>query len=564
MANYDYEKLNLTLKQLEDLFKDGKFVEFQKGDMILEQNTEGNEIYYLKKGIVSVIQNQKQVAQLKAPCILGEMALFNQNVRTATVEAGEFCQTIKVASKEIWQRVLHHDTKAIDLLYRLGRLMSHRINEIERKIQSTDVDSDEQYKQILLLKKDLLTDLAIKYHAIGDPGKLMVISSKPVGTPEDLSIAYSPGVASPCIVIDKNPDEAFNLTTKGNLVGIITNATAVLGLGSIKPVASKPVMEGKALLFKTFANINAFDIEIDEHDPDKFIETVARLEPTFGGINLEDIKAPECFYIESELIKRLSIPVFHDDQHGTAIIIGAGLMNALTLVNKTIEQIRVVFCGAGAAGFSCANYLLNLGVQKKNLIMVDEFGVIRKGREMPDYLSSIACDTNKTQLSQVVEGADVFIGLSKGGLLAPEFIKTMNDNPIVFALANPTPEIDYHVAKKARDDVIIATGRSDYPNQINNVMAFPYIFRGALDTRARNIDITMKMAATKALMEIAQKKGLSKDYIVPPPHDPELLKTIPYAVAEAALVNHITDHDFDLSQYKQHLEELSERIHRQD
>jgi malate dehydrogenase (oxaloacetate-decarboxylating)(NADP+) len=558
--NNSYESIIFNPENLKLFSTIGVKKTFKIGVSIIKQGSMEDSIYYLASGTVSVVQDNKLIKELSAPCVLGEMALFNQNLRTATVTAVSKCTTVKIESKKVWNLIIHNNSEAIRFIYSLGRLMSYRINEIEKELTNGGAEQDEQYKSILMLKKELLKDLSVKYHSIGEPGKIMVSSSKPVGTPEDLSVAYSPGVATPCLIINDNPDEAYNLTTKGNLVGIITNATAVLGLGKILPVASKPVMEGKAVLFKKFANVNAFDIEIDELDPDQFINIVSKLEPTFGGINLEDIRAPECFYIETELIKRMSIPVFHDDQHGTAIIVGAGLINALKLTNRKIESIRIVFCGVGAAGFTCAEYLIRLGVKKENIILVDEHGVVHINREMSDYLKPLACDTNMRCLEEAVNGADVFIGLSKGNILAPEMLLSMNNSPIVFALANPFPEIEYSLAKKTRKDVILATGRSDYPNQINNVMAFPYIFRGALDTRANKISTNMKIAATNAIIDITALSGISPDYIVPDPHNPELLKRIPLAVAKSVLEDGLSKFPFDLSNYKERLNELSEQL----
>ena len=348
---------------------------------------------------------------------------------------------------------------------------------------------------------------ALEYHSKGRKGKLEIVSSKPCITQRDLSLAYTPGVAEPCKEIYKNPELAYEYTIKGNFVAVITNGTAVLGLGDIGPLAGKPVMEGKSVLFKRFADIDAIDIEINEKDPDKLVEIISALEPTFGGINLEDIKAPECFYIESELRRRLNIPVFHDDQHGTAII-SAALLNALELAGKKIDEVKVVFNGAGASAIACAKFYVLLGVKKENIVMCDHLGVIYKGREknMNPYKEEFAVDDGEGKtLRDVLKGADVFVGLSTGNIVTGDMLKGMADNPIVFAMANPEPEISYEEAIKARDDVIMATGRSDYPNQVNNVLCFPFIFRGALDVRARSINEEMKIAAAEALAQLAKE-----------------------------------------------------------
>ncbi|HOT00544.1 MAG TPA: malic enzyme-like NAD(P)-binding protein, partial [Acidobacteriota bacterium] len=330
---------------------------------------------------------------------------------------------------------------------------------------------------------------ALDYHSLGQPGKIEVISSKPCLTQRDLSLAYTPGVAIPCLHIEKNPEDVFKYTSRGNLVAVVSNGTAVLGLGDIGALAGKPVMEGKGVLFKRFANIDVFDIELDTHDPQEVIRAVQLMEPTFGGINLEDIKAPECFLIEEELKRTMNIPVFHDDQHGTAIIGGAALINALEIVEKDISQVRLVVCGAGAAGIACANMFCDLGVVRENIVMLDTKGVIYKGRKegMNPYKEKYASTTTARTLAEVMEGADVFFGLSTKDMVSQKMVQSMAKNPIIFAMANPDPEITYPDAKAARPDVIMATGRSDYPNQVNNVLGFPFIFRGALDVRATKI-----------------------------------------------------------------------------
>jgi malate dehydrogenase (oxaloacetate-decarboxylating)(NADP+) len=392
---------------------------------------------------------------------------------------------------------------------------------------------------------------ALDYHSQGRHGKIEVIPTKPCATQRDLSLAYTPGVAVPCLEIQAHPEDAYKYTSKGNLVAVVSNGTAVLGLGDIGALAGKPVMEGKGVLFKRFADVDVFDIELNTHDPDEIIKIVKALEPTFGGINLEDIKAPECFYIEESLKKQMNIPVFHDDQHGTAIISGAALINALEIVGKKIDQVKVVFSGAGAAGIACANFYIKLGVKLANLTLVDTKGVVYKGRTegMNPYKQVFAHDTKDRTLADAVKGADVFAGVSVKGVLTKEMVKAMAKDPIIFAMANPDPEISPEDALAARDDVIIATGRSDYPNQINNVLGFPFIFRGALDVMASAINDEMKLAASSALAKLAkedvpdsvikayggQKLRFGRDYLVPKPLDPRVLLWEATAVAKAAM-----------------------------
>ncbi len=391
---------------------------------------------------------------------------------------------------------------------------------------------------------------ALDYHSQGQPGKIEVVPTKTLSTQLDLALAYSPGVAEPCKEIAANKEDVYKYTAKGNLVAVITNGTAVLGLGNIGPEASKPVMEGKGVLFKKFAGIDVFDIEIDEEDPDSFIKIVKSLEPTFGGINLEDIKAPECFKIETELREKMNIPVMHDDQHGTAIISSAALLNALEIVGKKIDEIVLVVNGAGAAAVSCTRLYFSLGLTRENLIMCDSQGVIRIDRDQLDPIKAeFATAREVLTLQQAIKGADVFIGLSKADILTPQDILNMASDPIVFALANPNPEIAYDVAMKTRPDLIMATGRSDHPNQVNNVLGFPYIFRGALDVRATEINEAMKLAAVKALSILAKepvpdmvikaygdtKIQFGKQYLIPKPLDPRLITTISPAVAKAAM-----------------------------
>ncbi len=392
---------------------------------------------------------------------------------------------------------------------------------------------------------------ALRYHSKDKPGKIEVVPTKPYSSQLDLSLAYSPGVAEPCLEIQKDPANAYNYTTKGNLVAVISNGTAVLGLGDIGAMAGKPVMEGKGLLFKIYADIDVFDIEVNEKDPEKFIQTVKAIAPTFGGINLEDIKAPECFEIEQRLKEELDIPVMHDDQHGTAIISAAALLNALTVAKKNIEDVRLVVSGAGASAIACTNLYIKLGLKKENVMMCDSKGVITKSRPnlTPEKQFFAVDDCGKSTLADAIKGADVFLGLSKANLLTKEMIRSMNENPIVFALANPDPEISYEEAMDSRDDVIFATGRSDYPNQVNNVLGFPYIFRGALDVQATGINEEMQLAAVKALAALAkepvpdtinsayniEKLSFGRDYIIPKPLDPRLITRVSTAVAKAAI-----------------------------
>jgi len=413
-------------------------------------------------------------------------------------------------------------------------------------------------------------DEALEYHSSPVPGKLAIAATKPCATQRDLSLAYSPGVAVPCIHIKRNPADAYRYTSKGNLVAVVSNGTAVLGLGNIGALAAKPVMEGKAVLFKRFADIDVFDIEINSQDPRDVIRVCQLIEPTFGGINLEDIKAPECFEIEEELRRTLRIPVFHDDQHGTAIISGAALLNALEIAGKRIDQVRVVINGAGASGIACARHYLRLGVRRENLILCDSKGVIYKGRKenMNRYKEEFAAETEARTLAEAMKGADVFVGLSVGNCVTPEMLLSMADNPIVFALANPDPEIPYEVAIRTRNDVIMATGRSDYPNQVNNVLGFPFIFRGALDVRATAINEEMKLAATYALANLAKQDVpdavrraygvedlyFGRDYIIPKPFDSRVLVWVASAVAEAAIRSGVAQEIIDIGEYKEQLE----------
>jgi len=418
---------------------------------------------------------------------------------------------------------------------------------------------------------------ALDYHFGTHPGKIEVTPTKPCRTQRDLSLAYTPGVADPCLEIQKNPHDAFKYTARGNLVAVVTNGTAVLGLGDIGALAGKPVMEGKAVLFKRFANVDVFDIELNTHDPDEVIKVCQLLEPTFGAINLEDIKAPECFYIEETLKKTMKIPVFHDDQHGTAIISGAALLNGLEVVGKDISKIRVVVNGAGAAGFACAEHYVRLGVTRENVILCDTKGVVYKGRTqgMNPYKERFAIDTKLRTLAEALENADVVLGLSVKGAITQDMVRSMAARPIVFAMANPDPEITYEEAKACRDDVIMATGRSDYPNQVNNVLGFPFIFRGALDVHATTINEEMKLAATRALANLAKEDvpdsvcrayGVARlkfgaDYLIPKPFDPRVLVWESSAVAQAAMETGVAQEPIDIDVYREQLQRHHGKAH---
>lgn len=417
------------------------------------------------------------------------------------------------------------------------------------------------------------TEEALQYHASGRPGKIEVIPTKPTQTKRDLSLAYSPGVAEPCLRIAENPEDVYKYTAKGNLVAVISNGTAVLGLGDIGPEASKPVMEGKGILFKIFADIDVFDIEVNAKTVDEFVTAVKALEPTFGGINLEDIKAPECFEIERRLKEEMKIPVMHDDQHGTAIISGAALLNAAELVGKKLGDLKMVVNGAGASAISCARLFVSLGVNRANLLMLDSKGVITTSRtDLDETKQYFATEQNVSTLEEAIKGADVFIGLSKADILSVDMIKSMAKDPIVFAMANPNPEIDYNLAISAREDIIMATGRSDYPNQVNNVLGFPFIFRGALDVRATTINEEMKLAAVRAIAQLAKESvpdsvtkaynqkdmNFGKNYIIPKPIDPRLIYTVAPAVAKAAMDSGVAKYpiqDWDL-----YINELKQRL----
>ena len=418
---------------------------------------------------------------------------------------------------------------------------------------------------------------ALDYHALPKPGKIEITPTKPCRTQRDLSLAYTPGVAEACLQIKNNVHDAFRYTGRGNLVAVVSNGTAVLGLGDIGAIAGKPVMEGKAVLFKRFADVNVFDIEVNSHNPDDVIKVCQLLEPTFGGINLEDIKAPECFYIEETLKKTMQIPVFHDDQHGTAIITGAALINALEIVGKDISKVKIVFNGAGASGIASAEHYVRLGVKKENIFLVDTKGLVYEGRTegMNPYKQRFAQKTNLRTLAQIVEGADVLVGLSVKGAFTPEMIRSMAPKPIVFAMANPDPEITYDEARAARKDILMCTGRSDYPNQVNNVLGFPFIFRGALDVHATAINEEMKLAASHALASLAkedvpdsvcraygvQRFAFGPDYIIPTPFDPRVLVWEASAVAKAAMETGVALEPVDINEYREQLEKRLGKAH---
>ncbi len=442
---------------------------------------------------------------------------------------------------------------------------------------STDFNPPQNPPGSPVPKKKIRREDALAYHSMGRKGKIEVVPTKPCATARDLALAYTPGVAEPCLEIEKDPDLSYLYTARGNLVAVVSNGTAVLGLGNIGPAAGKPVMEGKGVLFKRFADIDVFDINIDANEIDKVCTVVKALEPTFGGINLEDIKAPDCFIIEERLKKEMQIPVFHDDQHGTAIISGAGLLNALELAGKEIGKVRVVVSGAGAAAIACTKFYLTLGVKRENVVMVDTKGVVYRGRTegMNPWKQEFAVDTKARTIAEAAEGADVLLGCSVKGMFTQEMIRSMAKNAIVFALANPDPEIDYPDAKAARPDIIMATGRSDFPNQVNNVLGFPYIFRGALDVRAKAITEEMKMAAARALAELAKEDvpdsvsrayggerfRFGPDYIIPKPLDPRVLLAVAPAVAKAAMDGGVARVKIDMGEYKDRLRKMQSRSH---
>ena len=538
---------NKTIKSYLDNI--GTKIYVKKNDYICKKDQEALSFFILLKGTVTIYQGNNNYLKLDKGSLFGEMSIFFSEKRTTDVSAVTNVELLSIPTNIFMRDVLKQEKVAINILQFLGSIMMERIQQYEHNLLNQLNPDDDETQKIHKLKELLISEWALKYHNIGKAGKIEIVANKPSSSTEDLAICYSPGVAKPCEEIYKNPSKAYDYTSKGHLVGVISNGSAILGLGNLGPLASKPVMEGKAILFKKFADIDAFDIEINESNPEKLVDIICSLEPTFGGINLEDIKSPECFYIEQEIQKRLSIPVFHDDQHGTAIIVAAGILNAVKLTNKKINNLKIVFSGIGAAGYTCAKYLLNFGISKEQIIMTDIDGVLYKGREKEKiYYDDLAQSTSLRTLKQAIEGADIFIGLSKGNILSTSMLKSMNVNPIIFALANPIPEINVAKAIDTRSDLIIATGRSDYPNQVNNVLAFPYLFKGALAVQASCINLDMKMAATKAIASLVHKPSLNKDlkhlkfgknYIIPKPHDPRLAEQVTKAVAEAAVKTNV-------------------------
>jgi len=564
----------LSEAELRQLLVLGHEVFVPQGATYIEEGSKAGSFAILVQGRVAVNRSGRHLTDLDAGVFLGEMALFNDNLRVSEVIALEPLLLLEIPTDQFRRLVLNQDRLATRLMELLGRVMTERLQQQEAlqysEIHRNNPELAKLAETFAPIRQQLMADWSLKYHAIGRPGKLAIVPTKPSGSAADLSVAYSPGVSEPCLAIKSDPARAYEYTAKGQLIGVITNGTAVLGLGNIGALAAKPVMEGKAILFKKFADIDAFDIEVNETDPDRFIDIVVALAPTFGGINLEDIRSPECFYIEQECNRRTDIPVFHDDQHGTAIIAGAALLNALEIVGKEIAKVRVVFSGAGAAGYTCARYFLSLGVRRENLIMTDVKGVVYRGRGDNNYLDEIAADTSLRTLEQAVAGADVFMGASAAGVFNPAMLLSMARDPIVFAMANPVPEIDFPLALKTRSDVIMGTGRSDYPNQINNVSAFPYIFRGALDSSATCINEAMKYAATRALAALArepvttsagfngQDLSFGRRYILPKPFDRRLLLQVSVAVATAAMQTGVARKLLDLEEYRLRLQTLEQ------
>jgi malate dehydrogenase (oxaloacetate-decarboxylating)(NADP+) len=536
----------------------GRVLTYRPGERIIEEGAPASGFSIVESGLVEVTRKGQPVGRVGAGGVVGEMALFNADVHTAEVSAVEQSRLLFLPAERFVQLVLQQEPAAVKTMESLGQLMVGRVQELEADLLAR-ADGD-LLEEFAVLRKRLLAEWALAYHALGKPGKLTVSASKRVGTAADLAVAYSPGVAEPCLAIRDEPARAYDFTSRGHLVGVITNGSAVLGLGNIGALASKPVMEGKAVLFKRFADLDAFDVEVDEQDPERFVEIVCALAPTFGGINLEDIRAPDCFLIEEECKRRCDIPIFHDDQHGTAIVAGAGLLNALALVGKRIDEVRVVFSGAGAAGFACAKCFLSLGVRREHLVLTDVHGVVYRGRGDGNYLDELAAETDARTLAEAIAGADVFVGVSAPGIVSPEMLRSMAADPVVFALANPVPEIDYGLARRTRSDAIVATGRSDYPNQVNNVIAFPHIFRAALDTRARAIDEGMKLAAARAIAALVREPSgeasFGPEYVIPKPFDRRLLPRVGRAVAGAAVASGTARVALDLDEYERALERL--------
>jgi malate dehydrogenase (oxaloacetate-decarboxylating)(NADP+) len=546
-------------------------LEVAAGERVFEEGSEGESLYVVLTGGIALRRSGHVVVQLGPGEFFGEMSLFNRYVRVAEACATEPTTLVELRRRDLQPLVLRQDPAALQVVQRLGTLTVERLQRLggsrgEPLVDDPALIALEEYRQ---LKERLLAGWALAYHAIGKPGKLGIASTKPAATAADLSVAYSPGVAEPSLAIRDDQAAAYEYTGKGHLVGVISNGTAVLGLGSIGAAAAKPVMEGKAVLFKRFADLDAFDLEIEETDPERFVDIVCSLTPTFGGINLEDIRAPECFFIEQECQRRLAIPVMHDDQHGTAIVAGAALLNALELVGKDIASVRVVFSGAGAAGFATAKFLLALGVRREHLILTDAHGVVYAGRGDGNYLEELAADTDARTLAEVVADADVFVGVSVGDILTPAMLRSMARKPIVFALANPRPEIDPVLARQTSADVVLATGRSDYPNQVNNLLAFPYLFRGALDVRASMINEEMKLAAARAIAALARQPvtadagfdaaGLTfgPGYLIPKPFDRRLLPEVAAGVAGAGLRTGVAAVSLHLGGYREDLRRLA-------
>jgi malate dehydrogenase (oxaloacetate-decarboxylating)(NADP+) len=540
-------------------------------ERIFEEGSEGESLYVVLTGGIVLRRSGHVVLQLGPGEFFGEMSLFNRYVRVAEACATEPTTMLELRRRDLQPLVLRQEPAALKVVQRIGTLTVERLQRLGGSRGEPIVDDPalialEEYRQ---LKERLLAGWALAYHAIGKPGKLAIASTKPAATAADLSVAYSPGVAEPSLAIRDDQAAAYEYTGKGHLVGVISNGTAVLGLGGIGAAAAKPVMEGKAVLFKRFADLDAFDLEVDETDPGRFVDIVCSLAPTFGGINLEDIRAPECFFIERECQRRLGIPVMHDDQHGTAIVAGAALLNALELVGKDIGSVRVVFSGAGAAGFATAKFLLALGVRREHLVLTDAHGVVHAGRGDGNYLEELAADTDARTLAEVVADADVFVGVSAGDILTPAMLRSMASKPIVFALANPRPEIDPVLARQTSADVVLATGRSDYPNQVNNLLAFPYLFRGALDVRASTINEEMKLAAAQAIAALARQPvtadagfdaagvTFGPAYLIPKPFDRRLLPEVAAGVAGAALRTGVAAISLNLGEYREDLRRLA-------
>jgi len=561
----------LTDEERADILALAEVLEVAAGERVFEEGSEGESLYVVLTGGIALRRSGHVVVRLGPGDFFGEMSLFNRYVRVAEACATEPATVLELRRRDLQPLVLRQDPAALKVVQRLGTLTVERLQRLggsrgEPLVDDPALIALEEYRQ---LKERLLAGWALAYHAIGKPGKLGITSTKPAATAADLSVAYSPGVAEPSLAIRDDQTAAYEYTGKGHLVGVISNGTAVLGLGGIGAAAAKPVMEGKAVLFKRFADLDAFDLEIDETDPQRFVDIVCSLAPTFGGINLEDIRAPECFFIEQECQRRLAIPVMHDDQHGTAIVAGAALLNALELVGKDIGGVRVVFSGAGAAGFATAKFLLALGVRREHLMLTDARGVVYAGRGDGNYLEELAADTDARTLAEVVGGADVFVGVSVGDILTPAMLRSMAGRPIVFALANPRPEIDPVLARQTSADVVLATGRSDYPNQVNNLLAFPYLFRGALDVRASMVNEEMKLAAAQAIAALARQPvtadagfdaaGLSfgPAYLIPKPFDRRLLPEVAAGVAEAALRTGVAAVGLHVGEYREDLRRLA-------